>query len=136
MPRRKETDNVRKLRGTDRPCRAIGENVEYESLTEMPEPFDWMNNHAVTHWYEVGNLLISKKVITEADLPSFADLCMLQAKIIQASIGGVDLPVSVFAQVRQYQAEFGMTPASRAKIKVGDNGSTGNQFARNGKKNA
>jgi len=131
---RKLPDNVKKLRGTDQPCRMSGETLDFESIEDVPEAPTSLNVQGRDYWERIVPILIKKRVLTIADLESLEILCVLYGKVMQAVSAGVDVNASSVTQLRLYQTEFGLTPASRAKIKAGDDGGKGNKFTQRGKK--
>lgn len=134
--RRKLPDNVKKLRGTAQPCRLVGETLEFEQVEDAPEAPESLGLFGRQYWERITPLLLDKRILTQADLESLEVMCILYHKIRQSVAAGVDLNAASITQLRLYQTEFGLTPASRAKLKAGDDGSKGNKFTGNGKKKA
>lgn len=136
MPRRPVGDNVKELRGTNQPCRSQGDVVEFDALENLPEAPQYLDVRAKSYWQRIVPILFEKRVLTIADLEGLEVLCVLYGKVRQMAEAGVDISASCVTQLRLYQVEFGLTPASRSKLKAGEDGGKGNKFAGNGKKKA
>ena len=136
MPRRKTSDNVKRLRGTDQPCRMTGETLEFDALSEPPDAPVSLNTHGVAYWNRIVPILLEKRVLSVADLETLEVMCLLYGKIRQQALAQVDVNASSVTQLRMYQTEFGLSPASRNKIAKGDDAGESNKFTRNGKKEA
>lgn len=119
-------------RGTDQPARSREPEIEFEQLTEAPQAPDWLPVHAKSYFQRIVPLLMAKRVLTQVDEEALHIMCMAYGKIRQAAEAGADLNASLLAQLRLYQTEFGLTPASRAKITKGPDGGKGNAFGKNG----
>lgn len=133
MPRPKKPNHLKVVRGTDQPCRMKADEVEFDPVAEVPEPPEWLTAHAQNYWRRVAKVLTANKVLTEGDLEAMAVMCVLFGKIRQMSEAGVDMSASLINALRAYQGEFGLTPASRAKITKGD-ADKENPFAKHGRK--
>lgn len=134
MPRRKTSDNVKRLRGTDQPCRMSGETLDFDAVEQAPKAPECLPVEAMTYWNRIVPILLNKRVLTIADLEALEVMCALYGRVKKLIAAGVDIPASMVTQLRLYQTEFGLTPASRNKIAAGEEPSPGNKFAGRGKK--
>ena len=132
--RRKNPDAVKRLRGTDQPCRLSEECIEFDAVdvANPPDPPDWLNTWAAEYWERIVPPLIEQGVLSVADLEALEILCTLYGRVREYALAGTDVSAAVLSQLRLYQSEFGLTPASKQRVKV-----TGkeikNRFSRNGK---
>ena len=131
---RRLPDNVKQLRGTAKPCRSIGETLDFEAVDQIPPAPISLGVHGKEYWDGIVPLLLDKRVLTVVDLESLEIMCLMYHKVLKASFAETDLNAASVTQLRLYQTEFGLTPASRAKLKAGDDGPKGNKFSGNGKK--
>jgi len=116
--RRKLPDDVKQGRGTARPCRTTGQIIEFPKTTEPPPPPSWLNRDGKTLWLEVAARMHQQGVLTSGDLFSLGHLCQLHGEAI-AHYRRKTRPTSAdLAQMRLLFTEFGMTPASRTKVKA------------------
>ena len=136
MPRKKDPDNVKQMRGTARPSRLHGEWVEFEAVEDAPEPPQYLPVQAANYWRRLVPILLSKRVLSIADLESLEVLCVLYGRVRQMTEAGIDIQASLVTQLRLYQSEFGLTPVSRQKVGSGGEKPKGNAFANNGRKPA
>ena len=132
---RKTANNLKVLRGTDQPCRMNPDEIDFPTLSQVPDCPDYINVYGSQYWNRIIPVLQAKKVLTEADLEALEILCLLYGKIRKAASAEVDLNASMITQMRLYQTEFGLTPASRGKIKAGGEEGKANKFSSNGRKN-
>jgi len=122
---------------------ADGEEATPDVLFELPEPPEWLGEYGVKEWRRVGPHLVKHKLLTEADVLMFASYCanvhMLvesvmdikeHGHVIIGARGKTRNPaLASFAAattaMRALAGEFGMTPSSRARIKLpGDDGNS------------
>src|SRR5674476_634124 len=113
-----------------------GQEPDPAVVEELPLPPQWLGKHGVEEWYRVGPILIDQHLLTVADLFTFATFCAnvdilitaveeieSEGMVILGARGPVRNPaLATFAaattSVRNMAAEFGMTPSSRARIKL------------------
>lgn len=97
---------------------------------------DWLKPDQVMFWNEIAPLLIKARVLTEADYPALAALCVAlgelkyanaqleKGRLVKTPSGYmqqspfVGMVNSAIKQIRSLCAEFGMTPSARSQIKV------------------
>lgn len=138
MPRRPTPTATKRLTGNPgkRALPKPGQEPTPPEYDEIPQPPNWLGKFGVEEWYRVGSILIEQHLLTEADLFTFATYCAnvdilitaqeeitLNGMVILGARGPVRNPaLATFAaattSVRNMAAEFGMTPSSRARIKL------------------
>ena len=118
-----------------------GEEPEPDVVETLPDAHDWMGDYGRREWARVGPALVNLRLLTEADLLTFAAYCanvdlMIESALdikkngttIRGARGDVRNPaLASFAQavtaLRGLATEFGMTPSSRARMRLpGDDG--------------
>lgn len=132
MARRPVPDNVKKMRGTGKPSRTVDQVVTFESYEAPPPAPDYLNVWARDYWDHITPILIKHNNLTVADLGALEVLCALQGLFKQHCIAGTAISAATITQLRQYQAEFGLTPSSRNRAT--HSAKAGNPFANNGAK--
>ncbi len=149
MANRRKPDEEKRAGGETRPSRMNANNtfevLQFPKVNECPDPPAFIQNarsmitgeqYGLDLWNQITEQLVAQKVLTSADGPVLAHLCMLHQKACEC-YEKAEKPVAAdLAQMRLYFTEFGMTPASRTR--VGKSGDTGNKnkFNDNGKKKA
>lgn len=130
-------DNIKVLRGTDQPCRMNPDQPEYES-TRLACPFGSDQPEHAAYWQQIVPQLIRAGVATDIDESALRVLCekWIEYRTFQSKVDEygpvIKAPKSDYIQLSPYytgmkqaladwqkmMTEFGMTPASRTKIKV------------------
>lgn len=113
-----------------------GEAADTRTLLALGEPPEFLGEYGKAEWHRVGPILIEARLMTEADLLVFASYCMnvqvlIEAKksidedgmTIEGKYGKVRNPAlasfaSASSTVLSIAAQFGMTPSSRARIRI------------------
>jgi P27 family predicted phage terminase small subunit len=129
---------VKRLLGNpgQRPLPKEGEEPSSPIVYELPPAPDWLGEYGAAEWNRVGPYLIENKMLTEADLLTFGAYCSNVDMLIEAKIQIKERGITVFGArgpvrnpalasfaaasttLRSLAAEFGMTPSSRARIKL------------------
>jgi len=123
--------------GTTQPCRDIVPSVELPTISDIPEPPDWLpNSHAVKEWERLAPILVANKLLTEAGLSAFGMLCSLHGKLVQLWSAGEAPVASMVSQYRNLINDFGLTPVAQGKVRPMGEEPAKNAFARNGKRAA
>lgn len=98
-----------------------------DALTKAPPAPAWLSTHGKAEWKRIMPQLISRRIITRADLAGVENYCAAagvcrQIEEQRAAAGGV-IDVKLFGvwdraakTARQLSAEFGLSPTSRARI--------------------
>jgi P27 family predicted phage terminase small subunit len=131
--------NVKRLRGTDQPCRMNGDEPEYP--TDAINPPEYLSQAARLHFLETRALLADANVLTNADVDALALYAqafatwrkaiekinelgevvevLVNERVVLGEVNPwVKIGRDAFAQVRQYQQELGITPSARTRVKV------------------
>lgn len=101
-------------------------NADDDALTKAPPVPRHLSPHAKAEWRRIMPQLITRRVITKADLGGVEHYCaaMGAARTIADTLtaGGVPdlklggLQIRYMTTARQLAAEYGLTPTSRARI--------------------
>ena len=108
---------------------------EPKPAVELPTCPDWLDARAVTEWERITPLLAELKVISQIDRAALACYCVSWSDLITASIAieengpmfqndegywiqspAVSQKKAALAAVLRFSQEFGLTPASRARV--------------------
>lgn len=127
------SDEARKARADKNPQRKIGAVVDFPLTTEPPKPPTWLHRIGKQMWREFIPQLHMQRVLTTADLNSFAHLCQLHGEAVELYKNKLRPAATDFAQMRLLFCEFGMTPASRTRVRASGDEKDGNRFKRNGR---
>jgi len=123
------------LSGTLQPCRDRAAGIEVTPLTDRPDPPDWLpNEHAVKEWNRLVPILLSNKLLAEADITALGHMCALHGKLVQLWSAGETPTASLLSTLRGMQADFGLSPHSRAKVPPAADNPSVNRFASNGRR--
>lgn len=138
--------------GTDRPCRRNENEPQPDSPDELQDPPEYLPERAKEEWYRMGKILHEAGLLTVLDYTEFRNYCLAESHIVEAekkmgsefvTIGakGTEIQNPLMAIINKsmelshkFLVEYGMTPSSRTKIKVGDTGKKQNKFSVNGKR--
>ncbi|HLF04972.1 MAG TPA: phage terminase small subunit P27 family [Dehalococcoidia bacterium] len=131
---------VKKLRGTARPDRANPDEPDPPLLEKAPPcPKGLAGDAARREWGKVSRYLAELRVLTAGDLVALAAYCYhyqtwvnAQAKVAEVGAVLLNPKTGWFEQspylrvaddasdhMRRFMVEFGMTPASRSRVKAG-----------------
>lgn len=138
MGRPRKQANLKAISGTIQPCRSVPEDVQYETIDELPTAPDWLPNaHAVKEWDKLVRILHASNVLTEACLSPLEMMCALRGKIVQLYHAGETPSASLINALNAMQAGFGLPPSAYGKIKPSSDGKEKtNKFANNIKRKA
>jgi phage terminase small subunit len=118
MANPKKPDHLKVISGTDQPCRMDDDSFTWEALGELPPCPEWLPNvHSVREWKRLGMVLVANKLLTEASLGAFAQLCAIHGKLVQLYSAGECPNSSMIQQYRGLIGEFGLTPVAQNKLK-------------------
>ena len=133
MPRRRKSNALKLLEGTDRPDRHKDE-AEFP-LAEGSEAPDWLHGpEAVAEWELRVRLLEDAGVLTEADLTILGHYCNMHGRACVKWRAGSEPTAAEMTQLRMMATEFGFTPASRHKAVPSGSKNDSNAFANLGSK--
>lgn len=122
--------------------RALPVTVEDKFSSERPEPPELLTGEALAEWERVMPQLSEAGILKKIDRVALAQYCLVYARWVEAetqvkSTGpfvrtktgylvmhpSLKLIEKYLEQMKSYMADFGMTPASRVRIKPGSPGS-------------
>ncbi|WP_424976810.1 phage terminase small subunit P27 family [Leisingera sp. S232] len=104
--------------------------ADTEALTKAPPVPKYLAPHAKAEWKRIMPQLIGRRIITKGDLAGVETYCSMIGTVRQieeerAAAGGA-IDVRLFGVMnraaqtaRQFAAEYGLTPTSRARIGAG-----------------
>ena len=103
-------------------------------LDAVPDAPEWLPNiHAVVEWERLAPLLLRLNLLSAGNIGPLGNLCALHGVMVQQWSAGLVPTASVIQQYRALVNEFGLTPASAAKVRADSpNEKTGNPFAKFG----
>ena len=125
--------NLKKLRGTDRPCRTNAKEPAPQKMDQL-EPPEWLSDEEKEEWYAVIEGLHFSGIMTVSDINALSMYCRLWAAWKRESeeglsntdqeFGNNNKKISthfrssseLFKQLLPLMREFGMTPSSRTRI--------------------
>jgi P27 family predicted phage terminase small subunit len=108
------------------------------TTSSMPRPPGWLSRDAKAEWKRVVPLLMDRRILTDADLATFASYCLATGQVIEAqriiAVEGmiymgtsgpkrhpaVGIANDAMTQARQLAAELGLTPVSRSRPAIRD----------------
>jgi len=112
--------------------------ISTSAALSAPKPPSWLSRDAKAEWKRVIPLLIERRILTEADMATFANYCLQIGRIIEAQrtidaegmfFDGTSGPKrhpavgvqnDAATQARQLAAELGLTPVSRSRPAIRD----------------
>lgn len=110
-------DEVKRLRGTDQPCR-MNPNAPAAVPVEIPAAPERMSADARAVWAELAPRASDLHTVTASDLLAFELMCEDVAyarEVMRDSTASANQKVAVRRQAWAALAAFGLTPVSRSK---------------------
>lgn len=133
----KKPTSLKVVAGTERKDRAAPDALELPTISEVPEPPDWLpNSHAIKEWNRLAPILVANKLLTEAGLSAFGMLCSLHGKLVQLWSAGEAPVASMVSQYRNLINDFGLTPVAQGKVKPMGEEPAKNKFSQRGNRAA
>ncbi len=128
-----ELPSVKLRRGTHQPCRDAGriELIEPDALPVQP---DWLTDDGRQIWLDDIGRISAHRLASESDSTVFANYCNLQGAIVRAWRSGAVPPAAHLMEARKVAEQFGIFGAKSRVKSGGDGASSGNPFARNGRR--
>ena len=130
-----QSQKQKEAKGERRPSQRTVTVVEFPKVKVMPDPPDWMNEDGKQMWLELGPQLVAQRVLTDADLYAFAELCFIRGELIDKHRRRIEPTAAERSVFQRHCAEFGLTPTSRTRV-GGNSDNTKNPFNRNGPQTA
>lgn len=108
--------------------------VDNDAVTDAPPAPQWMADSARDEWKRVMPSLVKRRILTTADLGSVENYCIVMGRVRQAerAIRAADdvedklklirVQDKAMATARQLAAELGLTPVSRSRPSIRDDG--------------
>jgi phage terminase small subunit len=131
MARPRKPEELKVVQGTFRPDRANPERPALPKLEELPEAPEWLGVNGIVAYYEYGPMLIAYGVLNIGDILPFQQMCALHDQLIASYSAGRMPSAGCLSQFRQLCVEFGMTPASRSKVRANVPEKPANKFTAN-----
>ena len=147
MSRVSVPSNIKKLRGTDQPCRMNKDEPEVKALSGTVPPPAILSERGLEFWDDLSRQLTSIRVMSESDIAGLAMLCEVTADWNEANNKVKELGMVIedrfgvpqqspwlmasykcAEQMRKMLMQFGMTPSSRAGVKAIGKAEKGNTF--------
>lgn len=101
------------------PAKPSASDAAPPKMSRIPTPPRFLTKPAKAHFRKVAKQLMALEILTEADCDALAIYCQAFASWGDAiSINDMTLAKQLQGQLRQMQNEFGMTPASRGRVKI------------------
>ncbi len=135
MGRKSKPKRTLRLAGTDRTDRHGEEEDDLEFNPFIPEPPDHLSKDALIEWGRISNILFESGLLSKPDMAALAAYCDAFGMWCEASrqlnLEGLTITTSNLnviqnplvgiknqsrEHMRKFLVEFGMTPASRAKV--------------------
>ena len=137
MANPRKPTQLKAVAGTERKDRDVPTDVELPLVDVAPDAPDWLPNaHATKEWNRLVPILMANKLLTDAALSPLAHMCALHGKIVQLYAAGEAPTASMSGTLRNLQNDFGLTPVAQGKVRANPDDQKGNEFARNGRKQA
>lgn len=129
---------LKKLRGTDQPCRLNKNEVQIEQITKLPAPPKYFSDTAKSIYKSKGKELIALKLIGTLDIDLFVTYCIEFANYIETNEIISKVPndqllsqeaniiyerlvkknTRAWERVKTIATQFGFSPSSRASLKM------------------
>lgn len=134
--RKPTAPNLKVLAGTDRPDREVPDSPDYDLVEDFPDPPQYLNADGAEMWNNMGRQLVAARVLQVVDLFSLEQLCFQWQCFRRKAKAEMEPTAAETTALKALFSEFGMTPASRAKVSAGQEKSKGNKFGNNGNRGA
>ncbi|HQS46930.1 MAG TPA: phage terminase small subunit P27 family [Xanthobacteraceae bacterium] len=106
--------------------------VDNSAMARAPGAPTWLAREAKAEWRRVIPGLVNRRIITTTDLGTLENYCVAIGQVRQIQrrlqeIGGIDLQLmrlqnQTMATARQHAAELGLTPVSRSRPTIREDG--------------
>lgn len=133
MPRKNTTNQQKVISGTFREDRASAD-VTGIALDELPNPPHHLDKDAVALYNDVGEFMISNKLLNMGNLFQFINLCDLNSEVVGR--GKNMITASHIAQIQKIASDLCITTPTLMKHGIGNHAPEANPFAGHGKQGA
>ncbi|MFG1349666.1 phage terminase small subunit P27 family [Xanthobacter autotrophicus] len=106
--------------------------IDNDAVVRAPSAPSWLSREAKTEWRRVIPGLVKRRVLTSSDLGTLENYCVATGRVrqIERRIQQLDrldlqlarLQIHVMATARQHAAELGLTPVSRSRPTIREEG--------------
>ena len=106
--------------------------IDNDAVDRVPPAPAWMGKHSKAEWRRIMPALVARRILTKADLGSVENYCIAigRGREIEAAMqDGAPLDPALFRMqdkaaqtARQLAAELGLTPVSRSRPSIRDDG--------------
>lgn len=147
MGRNRLPDKIKKLRGTDQPCRM--NKVDLGIITKLPKPKKEWSKTIRDIYKSLGTSLVASKILTATNLPMFVSYCIeigvylesadkycsVESRVELSDTGRSLVSGYAYAQkmalqnARELGREFGFTSATIEKIRNNNNKNDNDGFS-------
>lgn len=136
MPNPRRPDALKVISGTTRADREKPLDVDYDLVEEFPDAPQHLNVDGREMWSRLGPTLVKHKVLQVTDLFCLEQLCIAWQLFRKSAKADMPITASENNALLSMFSAFGMTPAARSKIRLGEkDAKPANAFTRNGKQN-
>jgi len=127
----KEHPNLKLLKGTGIPCREKDNlPVEFDPVLEVPQPPPGLNEHGIRIWTDVAKQIFGVGLLHQGDVYALEQLAFSWQKFKEKTKANEALSPAENTSLNKLLSSFGMTPASRSKLRKPDNCGKGNPFGK------
>ena len=105
---------------------------DQNAVERVPAAPSWMSAHAKKEWKRIMPALVERRILTEADLSGVENYCVSVGRVRQVEVemaraDQVDpalfrMQDKAIQSARQLAAEYGLTPFSRSRTPMRDDG--------------
>ena len=137
---------LKKMAGTDQPCRIIPNEMEVTTLANIPAPHIELNEYGLREWEIITSELLAKKMLHLVDLSLVASYSnemglYFEMEFLLKKVGRVDeffnedgqltrrtvkaeqrIAKDALANAMKIAAQFGLTPSARTRISMPEQG--------------
>jgi P27 family predicted phage terminase small subunit len=104
--------------------------ADIDAIDSIPAPPSWLSKHAKAEWRRVMPELVKRQILTPADFGGLESYCVATGRIrdieilLQADLDPklVRMQDQAMKTQRQLGAELGLSPVSRARPSIRDDG--------------
>lgn len=111
-----------------------GGGLVADPFRTVPKAPNWLPNvHAQKEWQRLAPILVANRILNEANLGGFSQLCSLHGKLVQLWAAGEPPSGHLISQYRQLLNDYGLTPVSSSRVAaIKSESEKANRFSRNG----
>lgn len=118
-------NEIHRANGTYRKDRHGGEGKEIHITEPIPDPPKWLEREAIEEWMKIVGLMSKYHMLKATDECVLALYCQLYAELQRLRS---QFPAAKMVQLRACMNDLGLTPSSRAKIRMPNVGTKPSKF--------